>query len=95
MNIHVNLDLPNSESISPGFDDTDSQRGNELAPSSAQVKLLVDDKVGPTSRDKLLTFIQQNLDTLDYPVKVDAQVAHFPIPQGSEGKISEIRQRLT
>jgi flagellar motor switch protein FliG len=95
MNVNVTVDLANSDAISPGFDDPQIKRDNELIPVSAQAKLLMDDKVGPISRGKLLELIQQYLDTLDYPVKISTQVTHFPLPQGSEGKISELREKVS
>lgn len=95
MGVHVIVDHTAGDELAPGFDDLDSRGINELAPSSAQIKLLIDDKVGPVSRNKLLELIQQYLDTLDFPVKIDAQTTHFPLPQGSEGKVVELREKIS
>ncbi len=95
MNVNVTVDIAKVDSIAPGFDDTDARRNTDIAPSSAQVKLLMNDKIGPVSRRKLLDLVQQYLDTLDYPIHVDTQIAHFPMPQGSEGKIAEMRERIS
>jgi hypothetical protein len=59
------------------------------------VKLLMDEKVGPISRTKLLDLMQQYLDTLDYPVKIETQLARFPQPVGSAAKVAELRDRVT
>ncbi|MFZ9596155.1 MAG: FliG C-terminal domain-containing protein [Bdellovibrionia bacterium] len=83
-----------SQLFSPGFEE-DIRNSSELTPESSVVKILIDDKVGPVSRTKLIELIQQFLDTLDYPVKIDAQTAHFPMPQGSETKITEIREKIS
>ncbi|MEO5971293.1 MAG: hypothetical protein ABIQ95_15310, partial [Bdellovibrionia bacterium] len=93
MNINVEIDHAVTQEFSPGFDD-ELRNANEYAPASASVKLLIDDKVGPVSRNKLLELLQQFLDTLEYPVKIDSQSTHFPMPQGSEGKISELREKI-
>ncbi len=95
MSVNVTLDVSTPEGIAPGFDDLEVKKGNELTPSSAKIKILIDDKVGPVSRSKLLDLIQQYLDTLDFPVKVDTQITHFPLPQGSEGKIAELREQVS
>jgi flagellar motor switch protein FliG len=95
MNVSVAVDLATGDEVSPGFDEPSINKAGELAPSSARAKLLIDDKVGPVSRQKLLDLIQQYLDTLDYPVKIDTQIAHFPQPQGTEGKIALLRERVS
>lgn len=93
MSVNATIDNAISQEISPGFDD-ELRNSNEYAPSSASIKLLIDDKVGPVSRNKLLELLQQFLDTLEYPVKIDSQSTHFPMPQGSEGKIAELREKI-
>lgn len=95
MGVHVVVDHTTGDELAPGFDDLEIRESNDLAPSSAQIKLLIDDKVGPVSRNKLLELIQQYLDTLDFPVKIDAQTTHFPLPQGSEGKVVELREKIS
>jgi len=93
MNITVAIDTAVTQEMSPGFDE-EYKTSNEYSPSSASIKLLIDDKVGPVSRNKLLELLQQFLDTLEYPVKIDSQSTHFPMPQGSEGKIAELREKV-
>ncbi len=95
MSVQVSVDVATQEEISPGFEDFDLPKNQDLAPSAAQVKILVDDQVGPVSRSKLVDLIQQYLDTLDYPVKIDTLVAHFPQPLGSAGKLSELRDKVS
>lgn len=95
MSVHVNLDIAKSDSISPGFDEPGAIKMDDLEPTSAQVKVLIDDKVGPISRRKLQDLMQEYLDTLDYPVKIETQITHFPLPQGSEGKIAEMKERIS
>ncbi len=94
MNISAAVDVSVKDQVQPGYDDVDGQAAS-LAPSSARIKLLINEKVGPVSRRKLLDLLQQYLDTLDFPVKVDTQLAHFPEPIESAGKIAEIRERIT
>jgi flagellar motor switch protein FliG len=95
LGISISVDLANSEEVSPGFDESAIRKANELAPTSGTIKLLIDDKVGPVSKTKLLELLQQYLDTLDYPIKIQIQTAHFPIPEGSEARISELRTRIS
>jgi flagellar motor switch protein FliG len=93
MNVNVTVDNAVGPELAPGFDE-ELKNGNDFSPSTASIKLLIDDKVGPVSRNKLLELLQQFLDTLDYPVKIDSQSTHFPMPQGSEGKIGELREKI-
>jgi flagellar motor switch protein FliG len=95
MSVQVSVDIATQEEVSPGFEDFDMPKNQDLAPSAAQVKILVDDQVGPVSRSKLVELIQQYLDTLDYPVKIDTIVAHFPQPLGSSGKFAELREKVS
>ncbi|MEK6579777.1 MAG: hypothetical protein AABZ55_11165, partial [Bdellovibrionota bacterium] len=85
------VDVRFSDEVAPGFDD--SEPGGSLTPVSASVRILMDDKIGPVSRGKLLELLQQHLDTLDYPIKIETVVTHFPMPRGSEGKIAELRDK--
>ncbi len=94
LSVHATIDVATPEEVAPGFDEIDSSKAADLAASSAVLKLLIDDKVGPVSRSKLLELVQQFLDTLDYPVKVDLQLAHFPQPVGSESRVAELRERV-
>jgi flagellar motor switch protein FliG len=96
MGVTVTVDLANQEEVAPGFDELEvTGKSNDLAPSSGRVKILMNDKVGPVSRTKLLELVQQYLDTLEYPMRIDTQIAHFPQPQGTEGKISQLRERVS
>jgi flagellar motor switch protein FliG len=95
MSVQATVDIATPDEIAPGFDDVDPKAATTLAPSSAKVKMLIDEKVGPVSRGKLLELVQQYLDTLDYPVKVETQLSRFPQPVGSAGKVAELRDRVT
>jgi hypothetical protein len=94
MSVTATVDLMTPDDIAPGFDDVDPRGAAKLAPSSARVKMLMDEKIGPVSRTKMLELIQQYLDTMDYPVKVETQLAHFPQPLGAAGKVAELRDRV-
>ncbi|MEK7690254.1 MAG: FliG C-terminal domain-containing protein, partial [Bdellovibrionota bacterium] len=78
----------------PGFDDLIVGGETRLAASGATVRLLMDEKVGPVTRAKLMEFIQQYLDTLDFPVKVSTHMVRFPQASGSTAKVSELRDRI-
>lgn len=96
LSVNTTVDVATPDSVAPGFDDVDtsSTASTELAPSGARIKILMDDKVGPVSRGKLLELVQQYLETLDYPVKIDTQIAHFPAPVGSESRVAELREKV-
>lgn len=94
LTVQVSVDLAIKEELAPGFDDAIFQDSKSVAPSGGSIKILIDDKVGPISRSKLIELIQQHLDTLDYPIKIEPQIAHFPQPIGSEGKVTELRDRV-
>jgi len=94
MSVNTEVDLAVQDELSPGFADEELTQANELEASSGRIKLLIDDKIGPVSRSKLLELVQQFLDTLDFPVKVETQVAHFPQPVGSAGKVADIREKI-
>jgi flagellar motor switch protein FliG len=95
MSVSTEVDLAVQDELSPGFADEELATANELEASSGRIKLLMDDKIGPVSRSKLLELVQQFLDTLDFPVKVETQIAHFPQPVGSAGKVADIREKIT
>lgn len=94
LSVSSSVDVAVEDNVAPGFDDINAGRAENLAATSAKVKVLIDDKVGPVSRRKLLDLVQQYLDTLDYPVKIDTQIAHFPTAIGSVGKATELRERV-
>jgi len=95
MSVTTEVDLAVQDELSPGFSDEQSASLNDIEASSARIKLLIDDKIGPVSRTKLLELTQQFLDTLDFPVKVETQIAHFPQPVSSAGKIADMRDRIS
>lgn len=94
LSVSVQVDLSVPETTAPGFDEPPPVGPDSLAPTSAKMKLLIADKIGPVSRGKLTELIQRYLDALDYPVTIDTDVVHFPDPAGSEGKIAELRERI-
>ena len=96
LSVSTTVDVATPDSVAPGFDDVDtsSTASTELAPSAARIKILMDDKVGPVSRGKLIDLVQQYLETLDYPVKVDTQLAHFPAVVGAESRVAELREKI-
>ncbi len=95
MSVTTTVDLAIPDEIAPGFDDINPKSITQLSASSARIKLLIDEQVGPVSRSKLLDLIQQYLDTLDYHVKVDVQLTHFPQPLGSTAKIAELKEKIS
>ena len=92
MSVDVNIDLESPDEVAPGFEDVDPKSALRLSPSSAHIKVLMDEKV---PRQKLLTLMQQYLDTLDYKVDIEVKVASFPQPPGSAGKVGVLRDRIT
>jgi|GEM_PF-1998772 len=92
--VSATVDLDTPDEIAPGFDDIDPRSQLELVPSSGKIKMLIDEKVGPISRTKLLELVQQYLDTLDFPVKIDTQIARFPQPAGAAGRVAELREKI-
>ncbi len=95
MGVNVAVDVNTADNVAPGFDEVDPRSMTQLAPSLGTVKILIDEKVGPVSRSKLLDLVHQYLDTLDYPVKVETQITRFPQPVGSAAKVSELREKIT
>jgi len=94
MSVNSTVDVADQDQIAPGFDEIEASRSDKLAPSFARIKVLMDDKVGPLSRNKLTDLLQQFLDTLDYPVKIETQLAHFPTALASVGKATELRDKV-
>jgi flagellar motor switch protein FliG len=94
LSVTSTVDISVPDEVSPGFDEAEVKQSADLAPSSARVKILMNDRVGPVSRTKLIELMQQFLGTLDYPVKIDTQLAHFPAPVGSESRVAELREKV-
>ncbi|HAR43924.1 MAG TPA: hypothetical protein DCS07_15030 [Bdellovibrionales bacterium] len=93
LSVAVTVDVAIPEELEPGFDEF-KPSVSALAPSSAKAKILINEKVGKNSRNNLLDLIQQHLDTLDYPVKIDTQLARFPEPIETSGRIAELREKV-
>ncbi len=95
MSVSATVDLATPEELEPGFSDSDPGLQARLVPTDGTIKLLMDEKLGPVTRRKLLDLMQQYLDTLEYPVKVQVQTVPFPQPAGTAGKVAEIRERVS
>lgn len=95
LQVRVDVDLDAGSALAPGFDDLDPKTAVRLAPSQGNIKVLIDEKIGPVSRSKLVELVEQYLETLEYPVKVEAKVASFPQPLGSVGRISAMREKVS
>jgi flagellar motor switch protein FliG len=93
--VNVDVDVATPDEVNPGFDQVNPKADVDLEPSSAQLKLIIDSKIGPQSRQHLMDLLQQHLDTLSYPATIDAQIVHFPQPLGSAAKITELRDKVT
>ncbi len=95
LSIHVEADLLAPENQNPGFDEATPSTEEDYIPTSAEVKILIDEKVGPNSRGKLLELLQQYLDTLNFETKLTTQTTRFPVPKGSESKVAEMREKVS
>lgn len=95
LQVRVDVDLDAGSALAPGFDDLDPKTAVRLAPTQGSIKVLIDEKIGPVSRSKLVELVEQYLETLEYPVKVEAKVASFPQPLGSVGRISSMREKVS
>jgi len=94
LQVSVQVDRENQASLAPGFDDIRSQSAIKLVPKSAQLRLLVDTRIGPVSRRKLLEIVDQYVSILNYPVTVDTRTASFPQPAASAGRIAVARDKV-
>jgi flagellar motor switch protein FliG len=94
LQVSVQVDRESQAALAPGFDDIRSQSSIRLVPKSAQLRLLVDTKIGPVSRRKLLEIVDQYLSIVNFPVTVDARTASFPQPAASAGKIAVARDKV-
>ncbi|MBS1962762.1 MAG: hypothetical protein JST04_11130 [Bdellovibrionales bacterium] len=95
LSIDVDVDVASADTIAPGFDEVDAGARGELEPASAEVKVLIDEKIGPNTRTRVLDLVNRYLETLDYPVKVATKTARFPSPAESAAKVTELRDRIT
>ena len=95
MSVNASVDVSTPEHLAPGFDDIDPKGAGDLTATSAEAKILIDEKIGPVSKSKILDLVQQYMETLDYPVKVSVQTAGFPSPVGSAEKLADLREKVT
>jgi len=93
--IDVEIDVSSAETFAPGFDEIDAGSRGELEPASAELKVLIDEKIGPNTRSRILDLVSRTLETLDYPVKVSTKTTRFPSPAESAAKVAELRERIT
>jgi flagellar motor switch protein FliG len=93
--IHVEseVDLAIADETTPGFEDSPGKA--MLAPASGKVKLLIDENLGTSTRQKIVDLLRDHLEELDYPVSVDTKVTKFPQPASSGYKVAELRERVT
>ncbi|HUP56418.1 MAG TPA: FliG C-terminal domain-containing protein [Bdellovibrionota bacterium] len=94
LSVDVTVDVATPDEIAPGFEDMDPRKRDQLVPAQARAKLLIDQKVGTVSRGKLVELLEQYLDTLEYPVKIDQQVAQFPLPLASAARVADMREKI-
>lgn len=94
ISVRSSIDVEVPEDTAPGFDDMESGGGMRLAPSRAIAKILIDERVGPISRAKLLDMLAKFLETLTFPVRIEPVSSSFPQPIGSAGKSVELRDRV-
>ena len=59
LQVSVEVDLDVASALSPGFDDLDPRSATKLAPSQGNIKVLIDEKIGPVSRGKLVELVHQ------------------------------------
>lgn len=61
MSVNSVVEIATPDEVAPGFDEVDRAPAAslDLSPTSARIKILMDDKVGPVSRGKLLELVQQ------------------------------------
>jgi flagellar motor switch protein FliG len=95
LSIDVEIDVSSAESIAPGFDEIDASTRGELEPASAEMKVLIDEKIGPNTRLRVMDLVGRYLETLDYPVKIATKTARFPSPAESAAKVNELREKIT
>ncbi len=95
LKVDVQVDRASAVPLAPGFEEAEAVRGaDSLAPKSASMTLLVDSRIGPVSRRKLLDIVDQYLSVLSYPVMVESRTASFPQPAASAGKVAAAREKV-
>jgi hypothetical protein len=95
LGVDVELDLLIPHEIAPGFDEISAATSAKLAPVSANVKLLVDEMIGPISRQKLLDLINEHFTAFPYPVKIETKITHFPQPASAARQVAELRRKIS
>lgn len=95
LSIDIEIDVATAETIAPGFDEVEANTKASLEPASAEIKVLIDEKIGPNTRTRVLDLVNRYLETLDYPVKISTKLARFPSPAESAQKVTELRDRIT
>jgi flagellar motor switch protein FliG len=94
LQVNVLVDQETQASIAPGFDEVTTASATRLAPKLATVKLLMDSRIGPISRRKLVDIVEQYLSVLNYPVQVESKTASFPQPAASAGKVAGAKDKV-
>lgn len=92
--VDTTVDVQIPDEVAPGFEEVGGVTESRLAPSSAKIKLLMDEMIGPVSRGKLIELLQQHTDALSYPVYVETKIARFPQPAGASQKVANIKEKL-
>jgi flagellar motor switch protein FliG len=95
LSVESSVDLHIPDEVSPGFDDVLMSEGPRLATSHANVRILMDEMLGPVTRKNILDLIQQHTDAFDFHVQLDTRIAKFPQPADHGRKVADLREEVT
>lgn len=82
----------NAELYTPGFEEP--QTADDLAVDKAEVKILMDEKLGKTRKTRVTDLLNQLFESFEYPVTIQMKSTRFPSEAESSQKISEIREKI-
>jgi flagellar motor switch protein FliG len=91
--VQAQVGLHSAEDVAPGFEDVDADTQPTRKVTQAYAKILLDEKLAPTTRSRILELIRQHTQALDFSVEVNQEVRRFPSTQAMASKINEVRER--
>jgi flagellar motor switch protein FliG len=78
--------------FTPGFEEAPSE--DEISVERAEVKILIDDRLGKTRRTRINDLLNQLFENSDFPVNIQLKATKFPAEADSSQKVSEIREKI-
>lgn len=92
LNVKVDLESASADWVSPGFEEPTAPQ--DAVAAQAEVKMLIDDKIGKSRKARIESLLNQYFESLDFPVTLKMKSVAFPTERENSVKIADLRERI-